>query len=133
MAMRHTRYKQKFTELARKMPGRLDEFGRKSTMQMTTEVQTSFGSGPGGQMYGNHIASSPGNPPNVDTGALRASIGWRALGGFRYMIFDGVIYGAYLEFGTSRMAARPFMSPVFERWWRRDLADAARRAGLFEL
>ena len=133
MAMKHTRYRQKFTELARKMPVRLDEFGRKAAQEMTTEAQLSFGSGPTGRVYGDHKASMPGYPPNVDTGALIASMNWISLGNFRYKIHDGVIYGAFLEFGTMRMAARPFLSPVFERWYRRDLYDFARQQKLFDI
>jgi hypothetical protein len=30
-----------------------------------------------------------------------------------YIVHDGVEYGVYLEFGTSRMAARPMLRPAF--------------------
>lgn len=126
-------YEQRLTELARKAPDQLEEFGRKVITQMTTEVVTSFGSGPPGRQYGNHVASSPGYPPNVDSGALRASINWRQERKFRFVMTDGVKYGAFLEFGTSKMAARPFMSPVFERYWRREIAQMARNVGLLKL
>ena len=39
-------------------------------------------------------------------------------------------YGAFVEFGTSKMAARPFMRPAFET--RRDYAIEAMRAYLAE-
>jgi len=130
---RHVQYQEKLTTLARRIPERLDQFGRGVATQMTVEVVSSFGSGPPGETYGNHVASTAGYPPNVDTGALRGSINWTPLGRLRYMIHDGVIYGAFLEFGTSKMAARPFLSPVFERWWRRELAEAAKKAGLFDV
>jgi HK97 gp10 family phage protein len=59
----------------------------------------------------------------VDTGNLRASISreitadtFRGAGGQ----FGGVVgptaeYGAYVEYGTSRMAPQPYMGPAFSR------------------
>jgi hypothetical protein len=65
-----------------------------------------------------HRASAPGQPPAVDTGRLRASI-THQVGGPVYnsqvgialyvRVGTGVAYARYLEFGTSRMAARPFL------------------------
>lgn len=58
----------------------------------------------------------------VDTGALRASI-WAEADGRTVRIWvgnnprgDGVDYWAHVEFGTSRMAAQPFLRPSV---WRR--------------
>jgi hypothetical protein len=31
------------------------------------------------------------------------------------MVFTNIDYGLYLEFGTRRMAARPFMGPAAQR------------------
>lgn len=56
--------------------------------------------------------SSPGEAPGVDTGALRASIHVETLSRFRRAIVAGTDYAIHLEFGTSRMGARPFMSPM---------------------
>lgn len=61
-----------------------------------------------------HTASSPGNAPRVDMGTLRASIKSERERELRYIVSDGVIYGVYLEFGTEKMAARPFMTPMIE-------------------
>lgn len=62
-----------------------------------------------------HTASTAGNPPNTDTGYLAGNI---------HVVFDGDKHGASvesradyseaLEFGTSKMAARPFMQPALE-------------------
>ena len=87
-------------------------------------VVQSFGTSP----------SSPGEPPGVDTGNLRASINWSADGPGRRIVSDGTEegYGLDLEFGTSnedgstRMAPRPFMRPAFD-WLRRNIRDHARR------
>jgi hypothetical protein len=56
--------------------------------------------------------SSPGEPPGVDTGALRASIYAEMVSTFVALVLVGVAYGVHLEYGTSRMAARPFMWPA---------------------
>lgn len=64
-----------------------------------------------GATYGNHTASSPGEPPAVDTGRLRNSID-HAIGADHVDVGSSVAYAPYLEYGTSRMAARPFMRPA---------------------
>lgn len=62
-----------------------------------------------------HTASKAGDPPNTDTGYLANNI---------YVVIDGDKMGASvesradysdaLEFGTSKMQARPFMQPALE-------------------
>lgn len=62
-----------------------------------------------------HTASAAGQPPNTDTGYLANNI---------FVVFDGDKMGATvesradyseaLEFGTSKMEARPFMQPALE-------------------
>jgi hypothetical protein len=61
-----------------------------------------------------HIASSPGNAPAVDTGRLRASVLFRKVGPATVDVLTRVKYGAWLEFGTSRIAARPAWVPAVE-------------------
>lgn len=59
-------------------------------------------------------ASGQGGGPNVRTGRLRGSITWR-LGqenGTPYAdVGSAVVYAPYVELGTSRMAARPYLRP----------------------
>lgn len=65
-----------------------------------------------------HQASAPGMPPAVDEGVLRASYGHkteRTLTGADLTIASGVEYAAFLEFGTSRMKARPHLRPLMLR------------------
>jgi len=60
-------------------------------------------------------ASRPGEPPRVDSGRLRDSIFARvSADGFSAEVGTGLDYGAQLEFGTQRMAARPWLHPAFE-------------------
>lgn len=56
----------------------------------------------------------------VDTGNLRNSISSEVTGDGRFGAITAEIgptaeYGIYQEFGTSRMAAQPFLGPAFDR------------------
>jgi len=106
-------------QILRNLPDNIDNWLDGAATEIVNDIKLSFGTSP----------SSPGEPPGVDTGALRASMRWERGGQFERLIMDGVEYGVGLEYGTSRMAARPFVNPVFEEW-RRKLGDSARRAGL---
>lgn len=59
-----------------------------------------------------HTASSPGNPPRIDTGTLINSIYVRNAGLARRTISAGTDYAIILEFGSEHMEARPFMVPM---------------------
>lgn len=59
-----------------------------------------------------HIPSAPGQPPNEDTGTLRRNITVTQLGPLHVRIASEAPYSAFLEYGTSRMHARPFMGPA---------------------
>lgn len=60
----------------------------------------------------NHVPSKPGEPPNEDTGHLRSLITVTQPAPLRVRVASNAIYSAALEFGTSKMAARPFMGPA---------------------
>ena len=51
----------------------------------------------------------------VDTGALRNSIG-STIGTLEATIGPTVHYGVYLEYGTYKMSARPYMGPAFDTY-----------------
>jgi len=77
----------------------------------------------GSKSYGkhNHHPSMAGSPPAVDTGMLRKSIthdveqdGSRVVGRVGSTIGNPP-YGAYLEYGTSKMAARPWLQPALKK------------------
>lgn len=55
-----------------------------------------------------HTSSSPGNPPVVDTGALRASLHWRKNRKYQRQ-FYGAEYGLYLN--DSAILDRPWIEP----------------------
>lgn len=71
--------------------------------------------------------SSPGNPPGVDTGRLRASWRHRITGPHAGEVFTDVVYAPFLEFGTRRMAPRPHAGPTAE-WMAGDLRRNATEA-----
>lgn len=50
----------------------------------------------------------------VDTGALRGSIHTEVVTDLSAIVGPSVDYGDYVEYGTSRMAAQPFMTPAAE-------------------
>ena len=63
--------------------------------------------------------SSPGNPPAVVTGTLRAAITHQVVEeGENVVGYVGlpssVPYAEWLEFGTSKMAPRPFLNPALK-------------------
>ena len=68
--------------------------------------------------YGLAIAGDAAMMAPVDTGALKNSIPSESgmTDDLTYTVSDGVEYGVYQEFGTSRMGAQPFMIPAIEKW-----------------
>lgn len=93
-------------------PQKLGRWMSRYAEVIVTDIKLSMGSSP----------SSPGDPPGVDTGTLRASMKWENTGAHERTISDGVEYGIYLEDGTEKMLPRPFMKPAFDRA-REQLAD----------
>lgn len=62
--------------------------------------------------------SAPGEPPGVVTGELRRSMTYeieKTPQGVTGRVGTNKEYAVPLEFGTSRMAARPFLRPCFEK------------------
>lgn len=64
-----------------------------------------------------HVPSAPGQPPNWDTGYLANNITTQQVGEFVADVTssaksdDGHPYAVDLEYGNSKMAARPYMRP----------------------
>jgi HK97 gp10 family phage protein len=67
-----------------------------------------------GAVYHGHRASAPGEPPASDTGALLASIRVEQTGPLEATAMVGTPYAAYLEYGTVKMAPRPYATPAIE-------------------
>lgn len=83
--------------------------------ELRTEVVEQLTQPGRGQRYGRHIASAPGDSPAVDGGRLWQSIVALKVDQFRWRVGTNVEYALYLEFGTRRMAPRPFLRPAAEK------------------
>lgn len=58
--------------------------------------------------------SAPGDPPGLDTGYLRNSVQVDSVTPVEAIIAPHTEYAEHLEFGTERIAARPFMRPALD-------------------
>ncbi|QTH19788.1 HK97 gp10 family phage protein [Rhizorhabdus wittichii] len=60
----------------------------------------------------NHVPSAPGEPPNADTHVLDRSIETNMVAPLHAQVSANAPYAVELEFGTSKMAERPYMRPA---------------------
>jgi HK97 gp10 family phage protein len=61
-----------------------------------------------------HVPSKPGEPPNNDTRVLHDNIEVVQASPLRVIVSSNAPYAAALEFGTSKMAARPYFRPAMQ-------------------
>jgi HK97 gp10 family phage protein len=62
-----------------------------------------------------HTASAPGEPPATDEGTLVGSLQiWTSSDGMSIAVGSNLNYAPYLEYGTRKMAARPYLNPAFD-------------------
>jgi HK97 gp10 family phage protein len=83
-----------------------------------------------------HVPSRPGEPPNRDTGVLQGHLENQLVKDLVAEVSSNAPYAAALEFGTSKMEARPYMRPArdkeaprIERLFKSEMADLVRRSG----
>lgn len=62
-----------------------------------------------------HVPSAPGEAPNRDTGHLQANLKNVETGPLSAEVRSEAEYAAPLEFGTSKVAARPYMRPARDK------------------
>lgn len=62
-----------------------------------------------------HVPSQPGEPPNRDTGVLQANLKAELVAPLEAQVTSEAPYAAALEFGTSRMEARPYLRPARDK------------------
>lgn len=74
------------------------------------QVEAQIGITTGAVSGKGHVPSAPGQYPNQDTGVLGNNIETVQKEALLVEVSSNAPYSAALEFGTSRMAARPFMS-----------------------
>jgi len=89
----------------------LDVFGDKSKNRIRKEMRETK---KGGRVYRRggkrHVASAAGAFPAIDTGGLAGSIAHDPAKR-EVRIGSGLEYAGYVNDGTSRMAARPYLEP----------------------
>ena len=81
-------------------------------------IQTGAKSGVMYQKYNprrEHRASAPGQSPASDTGNLVSKITVKQKSLNVVHVESNADYSSFLEYGTSKMEARPFMFPAFEK------------------
>lgn len=97
---------------------------RRGTNILRNAAMEVLGQNGSGRRYRNHVASSPGSPPAPDTGNLRRN--WResqfvqanGLGrgiDVKLQIKSDTFYAQFLEHGTRKMSARPFVERIKTR------------------
>jgi HK97 gp10 family phage protein len=86
-----------------------------------TAVQSIMSGGKSGKVYEKynprrtHRSSAAGQPPASDTGFLASNIALKITeGGMVAEVESRAKYSIFLEFGTQKMKARPFMFPALE-------------------
>lgn len=62
-----------------------------------------------------HTASAPGMPPASDTGRLIQTIVFERINELTASVGSNLAYATYLEYGTLKIAPRPFFRPAVER------------------
>lgn len=96
-------------------PDAVERIGRglfKAWLEIQTEAQRLITNG---AVSGkNHVPSRPGEPPNEDTGTLRRNIETTQPEPLLVEVRSNAPYAVFLEVGTSKMAARPYMKPAVE-------------------
>ncbi|KPH66063.1 HK97 gp10 family phage protein [Novosphingobium sp. ST904] len=74
-----------------------------------------------------HVPSAPGQAPNNDTGTLAGNIETNQTAPLVVEVSSNAPYAGDLEFGTSKMAARPYMAPARDAK-RKEVEQLVRRA-----
>lgn len=120
-------------DAAKRAPGRVDSILSKAAFNTQNVAITSMQlSPPTGRTYRRrsvvHTASSEGGPPRIDTGTLIANITVQKEGLMSYTVGSrkDAPHGFWLEFGTSKMAPRPWLQPAAEETRRTLIQDLKR-------
>lgn len=113
-AKRHSdRLKRIAGQTAQRVAAKLYEAGQLIELDAERSITNGSISGKG------HIVSAPGEAPNADTRNLDNNIETRIGGSGLVIVESHATYSAALEFGTSKLQARPFMGPAADRNRRR--------------
>lgn len=114
-------YDNRIPEIRAKIPALLEKHVEKTARDVMDEAKLSMALSKSGRIYKRgksgktHQASAPGEAPAIDTGALVNSLATEKVSEAVYMVSAGTEYAQALEFGSKRMAARPFLGPAVEK------------------
>lgn len=101
--------------LSREMEAKVADVVKEHALAAKADMQAQMAQAKSGRWYGAHQASAPGEAPAIDTSELVNSLGAKALKRLVWMVWAGAEYAIHLEYGTVKMAARPFMRPAAKR------------------
>lgn len=93
-------------QIAAALPFRVGGQSKATADAIREDIQTSWSMG---------SPSSPGQPPAIVTGRLDESIEVERISPSIWSVKSDAPYAAFLEFGTRKMAPRPFFKPAAER------------------
>ena len=110
----------KFPAIAKQLPKAALEIIEETIDDINETVKHGMASPKSGRVYvrGNrlHTASAPGEMPAIDTTKLISSLQHQIVRGeYKGYYYTESVYAPMLEYGTSKMAPRPFMTPAAER------------------
>ena len=107
--------------MAGALPSQIDKAARQTALAIQRHAVKSIQRGkPRGITYKKykpkrtHTASAPGQAPASDTGRLAGSILPPRQISRGYSVGTNLDYGRYLEFGTRRIAERPWLRPAVD-------------------
>ena len=108
-----------FGEIGEQMAREIDVVCENTALDIQARAQMAIMNPPkGGRIYrrGNvaHQASAPGEAPATDTGALVNSAYTKKVADADYETGFTAEYAAALEFGTAKIAPRPYLRPAVE-------------------
>jgi len=105
--------------LAPMVQSKVEEALAATAYSVEADIKTAMAEPKTGELYKRgkrmHQASAPGEAPAIDTGMLVNSISVTKEAPLRYAVTAAAEYAIHLEYGTHKMAARPFMRPAMER------------------
>lgn len=105
----------RFPELLGQMREQASKAVRETCFAIQEGVLDGMSQGKSGRIYGDHVASAPGEMPAIDTGTLAASIQVDAEpGSLQGAVYTNQETAVFLEYGTTRMAPRPYLTPAAE-------------------
>lgn len=119
----------KFTSYLKDFQREFDRYEKEAVTEATMYVHSAarkkLSQPGGGEVYGKHRASKPGDPPAPDTGTLRRTVAReikKERSEYVGRVGTPLKYGKMLERGTTNIDPRPWLAPTF-----RETADDVKK------